>query len=102
MPENTVTFNNILVNSLNTNAGIFVGTNSQSNWSSGSNNKSGFGSVLGTRNVISRSVNIFMDNDIIDTPIITNNYNGSKPPIDGKCKGSVTLYGRRQGKSESL
>lgn len=96
---NTVTFNNIVVNSLNTNAGIFVGTNSQSNWNSGSNSKSGFGSVLGTRNVITRSVNIFMDNDIIDTPIITNNYGGAKPPIGSS---GITLYGRRRGKTECL
>jgi hypothetical protein len=71
--NNTVTFNSILVNSIETNSGIFVGMNSQSSWNSNSNNKSGFGQVLGTKNVITRGINIFMDNDLVDTPIVTNN-----------------------------
>ena len=79
MPQNnTVTFNSILVNAVNANSGIFVGTNSQSSWNTNNNNKFGFGVVLGARNVISRAVNIFMDNDLIDTPIITGNYDGVK------------------------
>lgn len=100
MSHNNVTFNSILVNTVNTNAGIFVGTNDQSNWSSNNNSKSGFGTVLGTRNVVSRSVNIFMDNDFIDTPIITSNYNGSKPSINKKPKENIMIYGCRRGKKE--
>lgn len=99
MPQNnTVTFNSILINAVNTNSGIFVGTNTQSNWNSNSNNKFGFGEVLGTGNVVSRAVNIFMDNDFIDTPIITSNYNGVKQTIDKTAKDSLTIYGCRRGK----
>jgi hypothetical protein len=101
MPENnTVTFNSILVNAINTNSGIFVGTNSQGNWNSNNNNKFGFGMVLGTRNVVSRAVNIFMDNDFIDTPIITSSYNGVKQPIDKKARDNITIIGCHRTKKE--
>lgn len=101
MPQsNTVTFNSILVNAVNINSGIFVGTNNQSNWNSNNNNKFGFGVILGTRNVVSRAVNIFMDNDFIDTPIITSNYNGIKPPIDKRDRDNITIYGCRRTKKE--
>ena len=101
MPQDTmVSFNSILVNSINSNSGIFVGTNAQDNWNSNSNNKSGFGDVLGTRNVISHGVNIFMDNDFIDTPIITSNYNTLKPPIDKKVKDNITIYGCHRSKKD--
>lgn len=94
MPQNNiVTFNSILVNSVYTNSGIFVGTNSQVNWNSNNHNKSGFGSVLGARNVVSHAFNIFMDNDVIDTPIITNNYNGAELPPGIKGKNNITIYG---------
>ncbi len=100
--NNMVTFNNILVNSINRNSGIFVGTNSQSNWNSNNNNKSGFGSVIGPRNVVSRAVNIFMDNDLIDTPIITNNYTGVELPPSTKTKDNITIYGcHRMKKKQS-
>lgn len=93
MPQNNiVTFNNILVNSSHTNSGIFVGTNSQGSWNSNSNNKSGFGSVFGAGNVVSRALNVFMDNDLIDTPIITSNYSGGQLPIT-KSKDNITIYG---------
>lgn len=91
--SNTVTFNSILVNAVNANSGIFVGTNSQSSWNSNRNNKFGFGEVIGSKNVVSRAVNIFMDNDLIDTPIITTSCNGVKQPIDEKAKDNITIYG---------
>ncbi len=100
--NNTVTFNSILVNTVNTNAGIFVGTNAQSNWNSNSNSKSGFGSVSGTRNAVSHGVHIFMDNDFIDTPIITSNYNGLKHPADKPLKDNITIYGCCRGKKKQL
>jgi hypothetical protein len=100
MPQNNiVTFNNILVNSAQTNSGVFVGTNSQYNWNSNSNNKSGFGSVFGARNVVSRALNIFMDNDLIDTPIVTNNYTGAPLPA-AKNKDNITIYGCRRPKKK--
>ena len=98
--DNMVTFNNILINTLHTNAGVFAGTNSQSHWNSNSNNKSGFGTVTGTGNVVSRAVNIFMDNDLIDTPIITSNYNGAELPSAMKRKDNITIYGCRRAKTE--
>ncbi|KUO77621.1 MAG: hypothetical protein APF77_19910 [Clostridia bacterium BRH_c25] len=94
--NNIVSFNNILVNAINNNSGIFVGTNSQGNWNSNSNNKSGFGSVFGARNVVSRAVNIFMDNDLIDTPII----NGAGLPLSAKGKDNITIYGCNRNKKE--
>lgn len=103
MPQdNTVSFNSILVNSITTNSGIFVGTNTQANWNSCSNNKSGFGEVLGTGNVISNGVNIFMDNDLIDTPIITSNYNGVKQPVNKQFKDNITIYGCHKKKKKRL
>lgn len=101
MPQNNmVTFNSILVNTLNSNSGIFVGTNSQYNWSSNSNNKSGFGSILGAGNAVSRGVNIFMDNDLIDTPILSNNYTGTALPPGMKAKDDITIYGYRRPKGQ--
>ena len=101
MPQNnTVTFNSILINAVNTNSGIFVGTNNQYNWNSNSNNKAGFGEVSGTGNVVSHAVNIFMDNDFIDTPIITSNYNGVKLPYEKKDKDNITIYGYHRIKKE--
>jgi len=98
--NNCVVFNSILVNSINTNAGIFVGTNGQNNWNSNSNSKSGFGSVLGAGNVISRAVNIFTDNDFIDTPIINSGYNGARLPVRGSSKNPIEIYGCRRCKKQ--
>lgn len=103
MPQNNmVCFNSILVNSVDANSGIFVGTNSQGNWNSNRNNKSGFGSVLGARNVVSRAVNIFMDNDLVDTPIITSNYTGTELPTSMKVKDNITIYGCHRVKKEQV
>jgi hypothetical protein len=62
-------FDSIKVNAIDTNAGIFVGTNTQSFWTSNSSTKSGFGSVTGSENIVTRAVCIFKDDDVIDTPI---------------------------------
>lgn len=103
MPQNNmVSFNSILVNSIDTNSGIFVGTNSQDNWDSNSNNKSGFGNVLGTGNIVSRGVNIFMDNDLIDTPIITSNYNGVKQSLNKELKDNIKILGCCNRKKKHL
>lgn len=97
MPQNNmVSFNNILVNAIYHNSGIFVGTNSQGNWNSSNNNKSGFGSILGTRNIVSHAVNIFMDNDVIDTPI----FNGAALLPNTKGKDNITIYGCHRIKKE--
>jgi hypothetical protein len=64
-----VQFDNINVNAIDTNAGIFIGTNGQNNWSSNNNTKSGFGSLFGKFNLVSKNINIVKDDDVIDTPI---------------------------------
>jgi hypothetical protein len=87
---------------MHTNSGVFAGTNTQYNWNTNSNNKSGFGSVLGSRNVISRALNIFMDNDLIDTPIITSNYNGAELPRGMKGKDNITIYGCHRMKKKQM
>jgi hypothetical protein len=65
-----VQFNQIQVNGMETNAGIFVGTNTQSRWSSHNKTNQSI-SVSGDQNVTSRNINVIYDNDGIDTPIIT-------------------------------
>lgn len=100
--DNTVSFNSILVNSIDTNSGIFVGTNTQDNWSSNSNNKAGFGDILGSGNIVSRGVNIFMDNDMIDTPIITSNYNGVKQSLNKDLKDNIKILGCFRRKKKHL
>ncbi|HWR61127.1 MAG TPA: hypothetical protein VN580_05910 [Clostridia bacterium] len=96
--DNTVTFNSILVNSISTNSGIFVGSNLQNSWNSNGNHKSGFGNVIGNGNIVSRGVNIFMDNDFIDTPIITGNYSGLKQAGSKELKDNIKIYGCRSAK----
>jgi len=98
--DNNVTFNSILVNSVSINSGIFVGSNTQNNWNSHGNHKSGFGEVIGNYNTVSRGVHIFMDNDVVDTPIITNNYSDIKKASDTKLKDNITIHGCRSSKGK--
>jgi len=86
--NNLVCFNNLLVNAVTFNSGIFVGTNTQLDWHTNNNNKFGFGTITGTGNIISRAVNIFNDNDILDTPIITQKYI-TQPPVQNVKPGSA-------------
>lgn len=64
-----VCFDSIKVNAIETNSGIFVGTNTQFNWNTSSNIKSGFGVLIGKQNTVGRNINIVHDDDFIDTPI---------------------------------
>lgn len=64
-----IVFQNINVNAIQDNSGIFVGTNEQNNWSTNVHSKSGFGTVFGNRNHVSRNIHLFRDDDVIDTPI---------------------------------
>ncbi|MGE5677180.1 MAG: hypothetical protein ACM3ZR_03890 [Pseudomonadota bacterium] len=92
MPDNNiVSFNSILVNTISRNSGIFAGTNSQDDWSSNSNEKSGFGNIIGTSNAVSHGVHIFMDNDLIDTPIMARGYKPYKQPAAEK-KSNIRIY----------
>lgn len=105
MPENNlVCFNCLIVNAITSNSGVFVGTNTQSDWRTDSNNKYGFGTIAGTRNVVSRAVNVFNDNDLIDTPIITQNYINKLPEDKSKADSTkkpgdsdnILIYGGRK------
>jgi hypothetical protein len=72
-----VQVDSIKVNAIETNSGIFVGTNTHINWSSISNQKSGFGSITGHYNAVVKNFNLFSDDDGIDTPI--HSYTGIAP-----------------------
>ncbi|MCM3163949.1 hypothetical protein KDJ21_016540 [Metabacillus litoralis] len=64
-----VQFDAIKVYVIDTNSGIFVGTNTQLNWTSSSDRKNGFGSIYGNFNKASENFILFKDDDVIDTPI---------------------------------
>ncbi|PYI55453.1 hypothetical protein [Paenibacillus flagellatus] len=64
-----VQFDRIVVNSIGTNAGIFVGTNLQYGWSSHSKTNASITDVTGDGNEVRGNVNVIYDNDLIDTPI---------------------------------
>lgn len=64
-----VSFNKLIINSVDTNSGIFIGVNNLSHgWSSHSKSNNGFGDVSST--TITKSFSIIYDNDAIDAPII--------------------------------
>jgi hypothetical protein len=69
-----VQFDSINVNALENNSGVFVGTNTQMYWSSHSNHKYGLGRITGKHNGVAKNINVFSDDDVIDTPI--NHYSG--------------------------
>jgi hypothetical protein len=66
-----IVFNTINVNTLDTNAVIAVGQNTQPNWDAHSKNNFGSGMFFGW-NLTSHTVNNIVDNDFIDTPISDN------------------------------
>ncbi|MFZ5985643.1 MAG: hypothetical protein ACOYWZ_00755 [Bacillota bacterium] len=73
-----IIFNSINVNSIDSVSGIFVGENSQSNWSSTGKTNSGFGRVMGEMNAIRILLNVLSDPDIVDSPYISK---GSKTEV---------------------
>lgn len=60
-----VCFNNININAVETNAGVFIGNNYQYFWASHSKRNEGFGDAQG-KNIVVRPFNILIDNDLID------------------------------------
>jgi hypothetical protein len=64
-----VQFDRIMVNAMETNSGIFVGTNTQYGWSSHSKTNASLMGISGDGNDIGSNLNIIYDNDGIDTPI---------------------------------
>lgn len=63
----TVIFNKILVNSVDSGAGIFIGNNTAYGWNSIRKENSGFGSARG--GTTSHNVNLVYDNDHLDFPV---------------------------------
>lgn len=62
-----IQFRDLLVNAIDTNSGIFFGNKNIANgWSSHSKSNNGFGDAS---NSTIRSINLIMDNDLIDSPI---------------------------------
>ncbi|MFC4619136.1 hypothetical protein ACFO4N_10460 [Camelliibacillus cellulosilyticus] len=77
-----VSFNELSVNSLETNSGIFVGQNLAVGWRSFHKTNQGFGSAK--EGMMSNMVNIIFDNDEIDTVIQENDHSEVGPiPTDG-------------------
>lgn len=68
MPDSII-FNAINVNGLETNNGIFVGDNAASNWASHNKNQFAIGQVFGAFNNYPANFNTIIDQDFIDTPI---------------------------------
>lgn len=62
-----VIFNKIMVNSVDTSAGIFIGNNTAAGWSSVRKDNSGFGSASG--GTFHHNCSLVYDNDQIDFPI---------------------------------
>jgi hypothetical protein len=75
----SIVFNTIVANGMETNVGIFVGQNSANNWVSHNKSQGSILSVIGFYNTLPHNINILNDNDGIDTPISDNDYYGPSP-----------------------
>lgn len=62
-------FDKIFVNALETNSGIFVGTNNQYAWNSHSKTNASICAISGDSNSFEYNYNIILDDDVVDTPI---------------------------------
>jgi hypothetical protein len=68
-----IVFNMINVNSLNRNAGVSIGENTQSSWDAHGKNNNGNGMLLGNFINLNNLI-IINDNDIFDVPINDNDF----------------------------
>ncbi|WP_205600768.1 spore germination protein [Gracilibacillus sp. YIM 98692] len=64
-----IQFDSININKVSSNAGVFVGSNIQLNWSSQTKENSAQGTVIGDMNHLSQNANVVYDNDVVDMPI---------------------------------
>ncbi|MFC3772659.1 hypothetical protein [Paenibacillus sp. GCM10012303] len=64
-----VQFDRIVVNVMETNSGVFIGTNLQYAWSSHSKTNASITGISGDHHEITGNINVIYDNDMIDTPI---------------------------------
>lgn len=62
-------FDQIQVSVIDSASGIFIGTNTQWNWTSTNKANAGFGFVDGEMNRIQNNINAVYDNDAIDAPV---------------------------------
>jgi hypothetical protein len=72
----TVVFNTIMANGMETNAGIFVGQNTAPHWTTHNKTQGAASTVIGFYNTLPHNINILHDNDVIDTPIHDTDYRG--------------------------
>lgn len=62
-------FDKIFVNAMETNSGIFVGTNNQYAWNAHSKTNASISSISGDGNEFQNTCNVIFDDDAVDTPI---------------------------------
>ncbi|MGP4077122.1 hypothetical protein [Halobacillus sp. K22] len=64
-----IQFDCINVNQIKMSSGIFVGPNSQNNWSAHQKENSALGTIVGNGNVVHQNINVIHDEDMVDMPI---------------------------------
>lgn len=64
-----VHFDQIMVNLLEKNSGIFIGTNLQYGWNSHNKTNASVNNILGDYNNLYENINVVYDNDFMDMPI---------------------------------
>ncbi|MBB6453129.1 hypothetical protein HNQ94_001577 [Salirhabdus euzebyi] len=64
----SISFDEINVNVIESNAGIFIGNNNQSLWRMFSKQNHGLGSISGNNNTTHHNKNIVIDPDTVDSP----------------------------------
>jgi hypothetical protein len=67
-----ITFNMVNVNSMNTQVGVFIGNNNQLGWDSNGKLVMGSGQVMGIAQLSPVGAFTYLDNDVVDQPIIEN------------------------------
>ncbi|MEO3943999.1 hypothetical protein [Gorillibacterium sp. CAU 1737] len=73
----SISFNSIVINSINTTSGIFIGDNQMIGWDSHSKRFNGVGKLVGQYNVILNPYVLVNNNSLFDTPISDNDLNSS-------------------------
>lgn len=85
-----VSVNNLNVNSIEANSGIFIGaTNLSYGWSSHSKSNSGFGSFSNA--TVTKSYSVIYDNDSIDSPIVDSKKIFVVKPKDSPSQTDINL-----------
>ncbi|MBC8079960.1 MAG: hypothetical protein H7X86_06420 [Gorillibacterium sp.] len=71
----SINFNSVVINTLHTNTGVFMGENLQWGWSAHSKRINGNGAIFGQYNVICNPYALVNNNSVLDTPINDNDLN---------------------------